>query len=149
MRPFLPVSNRRCGRWRDHRQVIDGILHRIRTGAHWRDLPERFGPWKTVYERHRLWSADGTWEYLLQQIQAAADADGEVDWDISVDSSTVRAHQRAAGARVAPPAPVQREAGSELTGEAARLSSCDRLAEVVQAPKGSAAHAAGSPPRST
>jgi transposase len=48
--------------------VIDGILHRIRTGAHWRDLPERFGPWKTVYERHRLWSADGTWEYLLQQI---------------------------------------------------------------------------------
>jgi transposase len=82
LRPFLPVSNRRCGRWRDHRQVIDGILHRIRTGAHWRDLPERFGPWKTVYERHRLWSADGTWKYLLQQIQAAADADGEVDWDI-------------------------------------------------------------------
>jgi transposase len=76
LRPFLPVSNRRCGRWRDHRQVIDGILHRIRTGAHWRDLPERFGPWKTVYERRRLWSADGTWEYLLQQIQAAADADG-------------------------------------------------------------------------
>jgi Putative transposase of IS4/5 family (DUF4096) len=118
-------------------------FHRIRTGAHWRDLPERFGPWKTVSERHRLWPADGTWEYLLQQIQAAADADGEVDWDISVDSSTVRAHQHAAGARIAPPAPVQREAGSELTGEAARLSLCDRLAEVVQAPKGSAAHAGG------
>lgn len=150
LRPFLPVSNRRCGRWRDHRQVIDGILHRIRTGAHWRGLPERFGPWKTVYERHRLWSADGTWEYLLQQIQAAADADGEVDWDISVDSTTVRAHQHAAGARIAPPAPVPKgDAGSELTGEAARLSLCDRLAEVVQAPKGSAAHAAGSPPRST
>lgn len=47
----------RCGRWRDHRQVIDGILHRVRTGVQWRDLPERFGPWKTVYERHRLWSA--------------------------------------------------------------------------------------------
>lgn len=43
-------------------------------------------------------TADGTWEYLLQQIQAAADADGEVDWDISVDSTTVRAHQHAAGA---------------------------------------------------
>ncbi|MGW3633602.1 transposase, partial [Streptomyces sp. NPDC005122] len=56
LRPFLPVSNRRCGRWRDHRQVIDGILHRVRTGVQWRDLPDRFGPWKTVYERHRLWS---------------------------------------------------------------------------------------------
>ncbi|WP_405859461.1 transposase [Streptomyces sp. NBC_00090] len=51
LRPFLPVSNGRCGRWRDHRQVIDGILHRVRTGVQWRDLPERFGPWKTVYER--------------------------------------------------------------------------------------------------
>jgi hypothetical protein len=55
-----------------------------------------------VYERHRLWSADGTWEYLLQQIQAAADADGEVDWDISVDSTTVRAPISM------PPAPVSR-----------------------------------------
>jgi transposase len=87
LRPFLPVSNRRCGRWRDHRQVIDGILHRVRTGVQWRDLPERFGPWKTVYERHRLWSADGTWERLLQQVQAEADAAGEIDWDIAVDSS--------------------------------------------------------------
>ncbi|MFI1840158.1 IS5 family transposase [Streptomyces olivaceoviridis] len=99
LRPFLPVSNRRCGRWREHRQVIDGILHRVRTGVQWRDLPERFGPWKTVYERHRLWSADGTWERLLRQVQAEADAAGEVDWDISVDSTIVRAHQHAAGAR--------------------------------------------------
>ncbi|MFE3250721.1 IS5 family transposase [Streptomyces sp. NPDC059209] len=103
LRPFLPVSNGRCGRWRDHRQVINGILHRVRTGVQWRDLPERFGPWKTVYERHRLWSADGTWERLLQQVQAAADAAGEIDWDISVDSTIVRAHQHAAGARTDPP----------------------------------------------
>ncbi|MGW0769247.1 transposase [Streptomyces sp. NPDC002676] len=47
---------------------------------HRRDLPERFGPWKTVYQRHRLWSADVTWERLLQQVQAAADVAGEVDW---------------------------------------------------------------------
>ncbi|MFI7020037.1 transposase [Streptomyces sp. NPDC050164] len=52
----------------------------------WRDLPERFGPWKTVYERHRLWSADGAWERLLQQVQAAADIAGEIDRDIAVDS---------------------------------------------------------------
>ncbi|MFF3781063.1 transposase [Streptomyces sp. NPDC001933] len=46
LRPFLPTNNGRCGRRRDHRQVIDGILHRVRTGAQWRDLSERFGPWK-------------------------------------------------------------------------------------------------------
>ncbi|WP_442819822.1 IS5 family transposase [Streptomyces sp. NBC_00841] len=103
LRPFLPVGNGRCGRWRDHRQVIDGILHRVRTSIHWRDLPERFGPWKTVYERHRLWSADGTWERLLQQVQAEADAAGKIDWDIGVDSTVVRAHQHAAGARTSPP----------------------------------------------
>ncbi|WP_246887150.1 IS5 family transposase [Streptomyces sp. GESEQ-13] len=111
LRPFLPVSNGRCGRWRDHRQVIDGILHRVRTGVQWRDLPERFGPWKTVYERHRLWSADGTWERLLQQVQAAADAAGEIDWDISVDSTIVRAHQHAAGARTDPPPAPARQRG--------------------------------------
>ncbi|THA46055.1 IS5 family transposase [Streptomyces sp. A1136] len=102
-RPFLPVSNGRCGRWRDHHQVIDGIPHRVRAGVQWRDLPERFGPWRTVYERHRPWSADGTWERLLQQVQAAADAAGEIDWDISVGSTIVRAHQHAAGARTDPP----------------------------------------------
>ncbi|MBO3680466.1 transposase [Streptomyces sp. NEAU-YJ-81] len=67
MRPFLPVSNGRCDRRRDHRQVINEVLHRVRTGVQWRDLPERYVPWKTVYERHRLWSADGTWECLLQR----------------------------------------------------------------------------------
>ncbi|MGC0313409.1 transposase [Kitasatospora acidiphila] len=60
MRPSLPVSDGRWGRWRDHRQVIDGIRHRVRIGVQWRDLPERSDPWKTVYERRRLWSADGT-----------------------------------------------------------------------------------------
>ncbi|MEV5416171.1 IS5 family transposase [Streptomyces albogriseolus] len=117
LRPFLPVSNGRCGRWRDLRQVIDGILHRVRTGVQWRDLPERFGPWKTVYERHRLWSADGTWERLLQQVQAAADIAGEIDWDISVgDSTIVRAHQHVAGARTdPPPAPASRGGRSGRT----------------------------------
>ncbi|MGW3012727.1 transposase [Streptomyces sp. NPDC001219] len=47
-RPFLPVTNRRCGLRRDHRQVIDRILHRVATGVQWRDLPERFGPWITT-----------------------------------------------------------------------------------------------------
>ncbi|MEU4954667.1 IS5 family transposase [Streptomyces lavendulae] len=121
-RPFLSVSNRRCGRWRDHRQVIDGILHRVRTGVQWRDLPERFGPWKTVYERHRLWSADGKWERQLQQVQAAADAAGEIDWDISVDSTVIRAHQHAAGARTARPAAGPRLKGGRSPSQSACTS---------------------------
>ncbi|WP_435865962.1 IS5 family transposase [Streptomyces wedmorensis] len=134
LRPFLPVSNRRCGRWRNHRQVIDGILHRVRTGVQWRDPPERFGSWKTVYERHRLWSADGTWERLLRQVQAEADAAGEIDWDISVDSTIVRAHQHAAGARTdPPPSPGPKgEAAVEHQDETPWQSLVARLVEVVQ-----------------
>lgn len=66
------------------------MLYRIRTGVQWRDLPERYGPWKTVHERHRRWSADGTWELLLQRVQAEADAAGDIDWDVSVDSTSTR-----------------------------------------------------------
>ncbi|WP_406708172.1 IS5 family transposase [Streptomyces halobius] len=103
LKPLLPVSNNRCGRWRDHRQVINGIIHRLSTGVQWRELPERFGPWKTVHKRHALWSADGTWERLLQHVQAVADAAGDIDWDVNVDSTSVRAHQHAAGAPKNPP----------------------------------------------
>lgn len=146
LRPFLPVSNGRCGRWRDHRQVIDGILYRIRTGAHWRDLPERYGLWKTVYERHRLWSADGTWERLLQRIQAAADAAGQIDWDISVDSTAVRAYQHAAGSRNAAPPPVRNgDDCGELADESPWRSLCDRLAEVARVARDWTARAVDSP----
>src|SRR5256886_13799223 len=59
--PLLPKANARHGRWRDHRQVINGILWKLRTGAPWRDLPERDGPWKTCHERLRRGTADGAW----------------------------------------------------------------------------------------
>ncbi|WP_260584345.1 IS5 family transposase [Streptomyces murinus] len=97
--PLLAPS--RMGRpVRDRRQVVNGILWKLSTGAAWRDLPERYGPWKTVYERFRRWSADGTWERLLAHVQQHCDAVGAVDWTIvCVDSTTVRAHQHAAGAR--------------------------------------------------
>lgn len=86
--PHLPKSGSRGGRWADHRVVIDGIMFRIRTGVPWRDLPERFGNWKTVYERHRRWSADGTWERSLHAVQAEADSQGRVDWSmVGVDST--------------------------------------------------------------
>lgn len=84
--------------------MINGIIHRLGTGVQWHELPERFGPWQTVHKRHALWSADGTWDRLLQHVQAQVDAEGGIDWDVSVDSSVMRAHQHAAGApKAAPP----------------------------------------------
>ncbi len=74
-------------------------MWKLRTGAPWRDLPERYGPWKTAHERLRRWTADGTWERILAEVIVKDDAVGEVEWVISVDSSSVRAHQHAAGAR--------------------------------------------------
>lgn len=100
LEPHLPSPGRRGGRWNDHRTVINGILFRVRTGIPWRDLPERFGSWKTVYERHRRWSADGTWDRFLRAVQADADLAGRIDWRmVGVDSTSCRAHQHAAGAR--------------------------------------------------
>ena len=100
LEPRLPDRTpRRGGRWRDHRQMIEAIAWKYRTGSPWRELPERFGPWQTVYERHNRWSADGTWARLLAQAQADADDRGELDWLVAVDSSVMRVHQHGASAR--------------------------------------------------
>ncbi|MCC3773343.1 IS5 family transposase [Streptomyces sp. UNOB3_S3] len=104
LNPHLPKSGQRGSRWAGHRRVINGILYRLRTGVPWRDLPARFGPWKTVYERHRRWSVDGTWEEIFAAVLADADAEGRIYWSmVSVDSTSCQAHQHAAGARKNPP----------------------------------------------
>ena len=97
--PLLPPTGQRGGRWREHRQVINAILWKLRTGAPWRDLPERYGPWKTVYTRFWRWSRDGTLTMLVTKVRVIAEAIDELDREVSVDSSIVRAHQHAAGAR--------------------------------------------------
>ena len=99
MAPLLPENGQRGGQWQDHRKVVNGILWKLRTGAPWRDLPERYGPWQTCYDRLVRWRRDGIWDRLLEHIQTKSDAVGEVEWVVSVDSSVVRAHQHAAGAR--------------------------------------------------
>jgi len=94
--PLMPSSDGLRGRpFRDHRQVIEGIVYRLRTGTAWRDLPETFGPWQTVWKRHKRFSVDGTWDKILARLIAEADAAGEVDWSLSVDSTVNRAHQHA------------------------------------------------------
>ncbi|MFE9953997.1 IS5 family transposase [Streptomyces sp. NPDC005531] len=84
---------------RDRRQVFDGIWWRARTGSPWRDLPERYGPWETAYAVFRRWQIDETWARVLKKLQVKADADGIIEWEVSVDSTVCRAHQHAAGAR--------------------------------------------------
>ena len=94
--PLMPSSDGQRGRpFRDHRQVVEGIIYRLRTGIAWRDLPASFGPHQTVSKRHRRFSKDGTWDRIHARLVAEADAAGAVDWAVSVDSTVNRAHQHA------------------------------------------------------
>ena len=68
-------------------------MYRYRTGIAWRDLPAEFGPWQTVWKRHHRFSLDGTWDRLLSVVQVDADAAGELNWQVSADSSVMRVHQ--------------------------------------------------------
>ena len=94
------VSGRGGGRWRDHRQVLSGLFWRLCTGAQWRDLPERYGPWQTVHGRFSRWRRDGTLDRVLDRLRLRLDAEGRIDLDTwCVDGTSVRASRSAAGAR--------------------------------------------------
>ena len=94
--PLMPSSEGKRGRpFKDHRRVVEGMIYRYRTGVAWRDLPGDFGPWQTVWKRHRRFAGDGTWDRVLSALLARADAAGLVDWDVAVDSTVNRAHQHA------------------------------------------------------
>ncbi|GGZ92402.1 transposase [Streptomyces subrutilus] len=99
LEPLLPqgIKPGRPQVW-TRRQLIDGIRWRTRTGAPWRDVPERYGPWDRAYDLFRRWQRDGTWAAILTRLQTEADAKGLITWDVNVDSTVCRAHQHAAGA---------------------------------------------------
>jgi transposase len=99
IRDLLPVNHGQRGRqWKDHRTILDAILWVLRTGAPWRDLPEGYGPWQTVYDRFQRWRSEGLFDQLLQRLQIRLDADGKIDWDLwCVDGSSIRASRAAAG----------------------------------------------------
>jgi transposase len=91
--PLLPNKPRGVARV-DDRRVIDGIFYILRTGAPWRDLPERYGPRTTVYNRYNRWAKAGVW---LRVFEALAErSPGSLHL---IDSSIVRAHQHAAGGK--------------------------------------------------
>ena len=101
LRPLLPPQKPRTGRpANDHRTVINGILWILRSGSPWRALPERYGSWKTVSSRFYRWQRAGLWDRVLAAFRRRADAEGRLDWTLHVvDSTVVRAHQHAAGAK--------------------------------------------------
>ena len=112
--PFLPPQRSGKGRpMRDHRQVVEGVIYRYRCGIAWRDLPSSFGPWQTVWKRHRRFSGDGTWDKIFAALLTQADAAGEIGWSVSVDSTINRAHQHATNLpRGERPATLPAEAGA-------------------------------------
>lgn len=119
--PLLPTQQR-GGKWNDHRRTFDGILWVLRTGAPWRDLPERYGKWGSVYHRFNRWKRDGTFDRALKALRIRLDKQGHIDWDLwCVDGSSVRASRAAAGASKKAKHPrgttrwVAREAGGEAS----------------------------------
>jgi transposase len=82
------------GTARDNRLFVEAVLYRYRAGIPWRDLPERFGHWKSVYQRFDRWAKGGVWERVFRTL--GADADNEY---AMLNATIVRAHQHSAGAR--------------------------------------------------
>ena len=96
----MPSGRRRGRPWNDHRCTLEGIIWRYRTGSPWRDLPVEFGAWQSVAERHLRWSVDGTYAQIFTAIQTGLpDAEHDLLELLSVDSTSVRAHQHAAGGK--------------------------------------------------
>jgi transposase len=135
LRPLLPPQKPRTGRPAgDHRTVINGILWILRTGSPWRALPDRYGSWKTVSSRFYRWQRAGVWNHVLSAVQRQADTEGRLDWSLHfVDSTVVRAHQHAAGAKggiqqlrrwAGAAADTARKSIFGASGAASRWSSC-------------------------
>ncbi len=99
LKPLLPPQKQDTGRpSEDHRKIINGILWRLKTGVSWRDIPERYGPWSTIYSRFFRWKRSGIWDQIFSAILSQEDAQGCLDWDTHyVDSTIIRAHQHASG----------------------------------------------------
>jgi transposase len=126
LKPLLPPH--KAGRPRqDDRRVLNAILWKLATGAPWRDLPERYGPWQTAYTRFWRWTRAGVWDQLFAAIQQRADAAGQIDWSLHfVDGTVIRAHQHAAGAKGG--TKPQRRWGAAKAGSAPRSTSGPRAA---------------------
>ena len=93
----------------DNRRFLNAVLWIARTGAPWRDLPERFGKYDSVYQRFNRWAKKGRWAAIFEALQ-----EPDLEW-VMLDSTVVRAHQHAAGQKKAPPAPKPSGAAAEAS----------------------------------
>ena len=99
IKELLPANGRRGGQWKDDRTVLNGIFWRLNTGAPWRDLPDRYGKWKTAHDRFTKLRKSGLLDRILEALQLCLDEQGRIDFDLwCVDGSCVRASRAAAGA---------------------------------------------------
>lgn len=114
LEPLLPTGKRpgRPPRY-SRRQLLDGVRWRLRVGAPWRDVPERYGHWQSIYQLFRRWQRERVWPLLWTLLQAFADAAGLIGWQVSVDSTINRAHQHAGGARRHPERQAEPPGGPE------------------------------------
>ena len=95
IKDLLPPENTGEGRpSKSNRVMLNGMVWIAKTGAPWRDLPERFGPWQTVYTRFRQWSDNDTFKALFEHLSSDADMT-----DVSIDSTSCKVHQHACGAK--------------------------------------------------
>lgn len=94
---LLPSERGRKSRpAQDNRRYLNGMLHVLRVGCPWRDMHERYGKWNSVYLRFRRWAEQGVWDGLLETLVDLGLTD---DWQHMIDSTTVRGHSQAAGAK--------------------------------------------------
>jgi transposase len=117
LRVLLPVERKSGKRGRGHppednRNIINGILWRLRTGAPWRDVPEKYGKWNSIYRRFRRWSVCGVWESMAVALAETMAESGRYD----IDSTTVRAHVSAAGGKGGTGSPRSKMSSLTLSG---------------------------------
>src|SRR5437660_8532220 len=98
--PFFPrEAPKPGGQWRDHRALLNGVFWRLRTGAPWRDVPERYGPWQTVYDRFAKMRQSGLLERVIERLQLRLNEAGSIDAELfCIDGTNTRASRAAAGA---------------------------------------------------
>lgn len=101
LEPYLPRMKRTGGHpWSDHRRALNGLFWKLRSGAPWRDIPERYGPWSSIDDRYRRWCREGRLTVMLVALRTERDARDQLDWEQWwVDSTQIRASRAAAGAR--------------------------------------------------
>ena len=97
LEPFVVGSVASGGRRpRNHRLVLDGVFWIARTGVPWRDLPDHFGKWSSVYRQFRRWTVSGLWELILDAFNDSGGGNPSLQM---IDSTIIRAHHCAAGAK--------------------------------------------------